>query len=120
MADKIRILIVDDSPLMREALRFIMEQDPLIEVVGIAVDGKEGVEKARVLKPSVITMDLKMPVMSGLEAIEEIMQSNPLPIIVVSTMDKEVIIKALAVGAMDFVAVNQDVGPFGSVSKLTR
>ena len=109
MADKIRVLIVDDSALMREALKTVLEQDPAIEVVGLAKDGKEGVEKAFALKPNVITMDLKMPVMSGLEAIESIMEELPIPIIVVSSMDTTVIVKALSIGAMDFVAVNSDI-----------
>ncbi len=109
MADIIRVLIVDDSPLMRAAIKSIFEDDPAIEVVGLAKDGKEGVEKAAKLKPDVITMDLKMPIMSGLEAIEEIMQNNPVPIIVVSSLETAVIVKALGIGAMDFVSVTQDI-----------
>ena len=111
---KIKVLIVDDSTLMREALRHIFEQDPDIEVVGAAKDGREGVEKARKLKPSVITMDLRMPVMSGLEAIESIMEESPIPVIVVSSMDTEVIVKALSMGAMDFVAVTNDIDTIAS------
>jgi len=109
MSEKIRVLIVDDSALMREALRSILNSDPSIEVVGAAKNGKEGVEKAGALKPDVITMDLRMPLMTGLEAIQEIMRENPIPIIVVSTMDVKVIIKALGIGAMDFVAVTQEI-----------
>lgn len=109
MNDKIRVLIVDDSTLMREALKNILEQDPKIEIVGMAKDGKEGVEKAMKLRPDVITMDLKMPVMSGLEAIESIMVELPIPIIVVSAMDTAVIVKALDIGAMDFIAVSSDI-----------
>lgn len=109
MANKIRVLIVDDSALMREALKSIIEKDPDIEVVGLAKNGKEGVEKALLLKPNVITMDLKMPMMSGLEATEAIMEELPVPIIVVSSMDITVIVKALSIGAMDFVAVTSDI-----------
>jgi len=109
MDDKIRVLIVDDSTLMREALKAVLEQDPSIEVIGMAKDGKEGVQKALDLKPNVITMDLKMPMMSGLETIETIMEELPIPIIVVSTMDVAVIVKALSIGAMDFVAVTGDI-----------
>jgi len=109
MSEKIRVLIVDDSALMREAIRSILGSDPSIEVVGVAKNGKEGVKKAATLKPDVITMDLKMPMMTGLEAIQEIMRENPIPIIVVSTMDVKVIIKALGIGAMDFVAVTQEI-----------
>jgi two-component system chemotaxis response regulator CheB len=109
MAGKIRVLIVDDSALMREALKSIIEQDPGIEVVGMANNGREGVEKSAILKPDVITMDLKMPMMSGLEATETIMEDVPIPIIVVSGMDITVIVKALSIGAMDFVAVTSDI-----------
>ncbi len=109
MDKRIRVLIVDDSSLMRAAIKSILSSDTEIEVVGEACNGKEGVEKTRILKPNVITMDLKMPIMGGLEAIDEIMQNFPTPIITVSTLDKEVIVKALVVGAMDFVPVTQDI-----------
>ncbi|MBF0123171.1 MAG: chemotaxis-specific protein-glutamate methyltransferase CheB [Candidatus Omnitrophica bacterium] len=106
---KIRVLVVDDSTLMREAIRVVLDSDPLIEVVGVAQDGEEGVAKALTLKPDVITMDMKMPIMSGLEAIEKIMEENPIPIIVVSSSDVKVIVHALSVGAMDFVSVSQEI-----------
>ncbi|MDD5432520.1 MAG: chemotaxis-specific protein-glutamate methyltransferase CheB [Candidatus Omnitrophica bacterium] len=106
---KIKVLIVDDSPLIREALKAILSSDIEIEVVGLAANGDEGVKKAAFLKPDVITMDLKMPVMSGLEAVEKIMEDNPIPIIVVSSMDVDVVVKALSIGAMDFVAISSDI-----------
>lgn len=106
---KIRVLIVDDSVLMREALKSILEQDEAIEVIGMASNGNEGVKKALALKPNVITMDLKMPLMSGVEAIQEIMEDLPTPIIVISTADMPVIAAALKFGAMDFVAVSSDI-----------
>lgn len=108
MSEKIRVLIVDDSPVMQEAICSILEQDAGIEVVGRAKDGQEGVEKTIKLKPDIITMDLKMPVMSGMEAIERIMEDNPTPIVVVSSLDVQVIIKALSIGAMDFVVVTRE------------
>ncbi len=108
-SEKIRVMIVDDSSLMREAIRSIIENDGKFEVIALATDGKEAVEKAKTLKPDIITMDLKMPMMSGLEAIEKIMEENPIPIIVVSSLDVEIIIKALSLGAMDFVSVSQDI-----------
>jgi two-component system chemotaxis response regulator CheB len=106
---KIRVLIVDDSALIRGALRAALDADTDVEVVGLAKDGAEGVSMAMMLKPDVITMDLKMPVMSGLEAIEKIMEENPTPIIVVSSSETKVIVNALNVGAMDFVAVSQEI-----------
>jgi len=109
MDKKIRVLIVDDSSLMRSAIESILRSDNKIEVVGTASDGAEAIKKTKVLKPDVITMDLKMPIMGGFEAIEKIMSEIPTPIIMVSTMEVEVIVKALGIGAMDFVPVTQDI-----------
>lgn len=109
MSEKIRVLIVDDSALVRQSLKEILGDDPAIEVIGEARDGKEGYEKAKLLRPGVITMDLTMPVMGGLDAIEAIMEEVPTPIIVVSSMEVKVIVQALALGAMDFVAVAQEI-----------
>lgn len=109
MKNKIRVLIVDDSALMREALKTVLSSDPVIEIVGEACDGIEGVRKVFDLKPDVITMDLKMPLMGGLDAIEKIMEETPVPIIVVSGMNVGIILKALSIGAMDFVAVTGEI-----------
>ena len=114
MTDKIKVLIVDDSALVRDALKSILESDGTIEVVGTAKNGMEGVEKAFELKPDVITMDLKMPMMDGLEAVARIMEENPIPIVVVSSMDINVIIQALTIGAMDFVPVTGDMNAIAS------
>lgn len=103
--NKIRVLIVDDSTLVREALRSILGDDPDIEVVGTARDGREGVEATLRLRPDVVTMDLNMPTMDGFSAIGKIMTEGPVPVIVVSSMDAERIKKALDIGAMDFVSV---------------
>lgn len=109
MSDKIRVLIVDDSSLMREAIKSILNSEPLIEVVGMAKDADDAVVKAVALKPNVITMDINMPGKSGLEAIEKIMDVQPTSIIVLSCMNVRVIIKALSLGAMDFITIDQDV-----------
>lgn len=109
MADKIKVMIVDDSPFIREALKSILTQDEEIEVVGVARNGKEAVEAARRLRPNVITMDIKMPVMDGLDAIEQIMEEIPIPIIVVSSMSVDVVVKALDIGALDFVSISQGI-----------
>lgn len=109
MSDKIRVLIVDDLPIMREAIKEVLSGEPSIEVVGTAKDADEAVRKTVALKPSVITMDINMPGRSGLEAIEEIMDVQPTSIIVLSNMDVKVIVKSLGIGAMDFVKIDQDV-----------
>ncbi len=110
MPNKIRVLVVDDSALVRQSLKAILNSDPEIEVIGEARNGKEGYEKTLLLKPNVITMDLTMPVMDGAEAIAAILEECPTPIVVVSSMDTKVIVKALALGAMDFVAVTGEIG----------
>ena len=109
MADKIQGLIVDDSDFIRGTLRSILDADPSIDVVGTATNGEEGLEKTLALKPNVVTMDLEMPVMSGFEAVERIMREGPTPIIVVSSMSRDSIIRTLDAGAMDFVSLSQGV-----------
>lgn len=103
---KIRVLIVDDSPLIRQVLTDIVSSEPDFEVVGIAKDGQEGVEKARVLKPDVVTLDVEMPRMTGLDALAAIMAERPTSVIMVSTttsVGADATIKALERGAVDFV-----------------
>ena len=109
MPNQIRVLIVDDSALARQSLKEILSSDPDIEVIGEAHDGKEACEKTAALRPDVITMDITMPVMDGLQATEAIMEDIPTPIIMVSSLNVQVIVKALAMGAMDFVAVSQEI-----------
>jgi two-component system, chemotaxis family, protein-glutamate methylesterase/glutaminase len=109
MSGAIRVLIVDDSNIMREMFKSILSADSGIEVVAVAKDGFEGVKKAFDLKPEVIIMDFKMPVIPGFEAIEHIMEKNPIPIIMVSSVDVKVIGSALDIGAMDFVSTTQDI-----------
>ena len=83
---KIRVLIVDDSAFMRKVLQGILAADPQLEVCGEARDGRDAVTQSEVLKPDVITMDINMPHMDGLQATEINMSSNPRPIVVVSTL----------------------------------
>ena len=104
---KIRVLIVDDSAFMRKVLQSILAADPQLEVCGEARDGRDAVTQTEVLKPDVITMDINMPHMDGLQATEVIMSSNPRPIVIVSSESREgaeVTLKALELGAIDFVA----------------
>jgi two-component system chemotaxis response regulator CheB len=102
---KIRVLIADDSSLARGLLRDFLEGEDDMEVVGEAMNGRQAVELARELKPGIITMDLEMPVMSGLEAIEEIMCSKAVPILVVSSVaDATNALDAVGRGALEVVS----------------
>src|SRR5215470_20444691 len=111
MSEPIRVLVVDDSALMRKLIPAILARDPSIEVVATAMDGAFALKKIEELHPDVITLDLEMPRMDGIEALRLIMRRAPLPVIVFSTHSKEVVyttLKALALGAVDFVAKPQD------------
>jgi two-component system chemotaxis response regulator CheB len=104
---QIRVLVVDDSAFMRRVLGKIIGTDPQMTVVGVASDGREAVSQAESLHPDVITMDINMPVMDGLEATEHIMSRNPRPIVVVSSESRQGAngtLRALELGAVDFVA----------------
>ena len=103
---KFRVLVVDDSAFMCKVLEAIFNADSQLQVVGRAKDGREAVSLAESLKPDVITMDLNMPHMDGLEATATIMTNNPRPILIVSSESKEgaaSTLKALELGAIDFV-----------------
>lgn len=98
----IRVVIADDSQVARDVLRAILSQDDAIEIVGEATNGREAVELAKRLAPQLITMDLNMPVMDGLSAIEEIMYTKGVPILVISDRsDAQTAYRALEVGALE-------------------
>ena len=102
----IRVLIVDDSGFFRRRLTEILDSDPMIEVVETAVDGKDAVAKARSCSPDVITMDIEMPVMNGIDATREIMRQSPVPIIMFSSLTfdgAQATLDALEAGAVDFL-----------------
>ena len=90
MFEKIKVLIVDDSGLVREILEKIIESDPLLQVVGMAENGERAIELVRKLRPDAVTMDINMPVMDGFQATEQIMAYHPTPILILSSViDKE-------------------------------
>ena len=112
----IRVLIADDSAFMRMVLSDMFKKQPDFEVVGTAVNGKDAVEKCKSLNPDLVTMDVNMPVMDGLQALEQIMSDCPTPVIMFSSLTRDganATSKALSLGAVDFVS---KVG--GSISKV--
>ncbi|HEX6881073.1 MAG TPA: response regulator, partial [Terriglobales bacterium] len=107
----VRVLVVDDSALMRKLIPQIIERDTSIHVVGTAMDGAFALKKIEELDPQVITLDLEMPRMDGMETLKEVMKRFHLPVIVVSahtTQGASATFKALSMGAFDFVAKPQD------------
>lgn len=112
-ARRIRVLVAEDSRFMRRVIRQILASDPEIDVVGFAADGAEAVEAVANLAPDVVTMDVKMPRLDGLSAVERIMERRPTPILMLSSQTQEgsaAAIRALELGAVDFIAK-----PSGSV-----
>lgn len=102
-----KVLVVDDSAFMRKLISSFIDTHPKLEVVGTARNGQDAIEKIDQLKPDVVTMDIEMPLMNGLEALKEIMSKNPLPVIMLSSTTKigaENTMLAMEYGAFDFVA----------------
>lgn len=100
----IKVLIVEDSSVIRDLLIEILNSDPALEVVGCAKDGEEAIEMVKIKKPHVVTMDVIMPVMNGLEATRRIMEEHPVPIVIISSStnikEMELTFKALDAGAV--------------------
>ncbi|WP_042355999.1 protein-glutamate methylesterase/protein-glutamine glutaminase [Bacillus rubiinfantis] len=99
------VLVVDDSAFMRRAVSHLLESDPQFTVVGIARNGVEAVEKVQRLKPDLVTMDVEMPELDGIKALQEIMKIAPLPVIMLSSHTGEgakETLQALEYGAVDF------------------
>lgn len=111
---KKKLLIVDDSAFMRKLISDFFEGHPTIQVVGIARNGKDALNKIRHLHPDVITLDIEMPEMDGLQALKAIMKEHPIPVVMLSSMTKsgaDATLKAMEYGAFDFVAK-----PSGTIS----
>lgn len=106
MPNPIRVLVVDDSAFMRSALTRNIERNSRFKVIGTAVDGRDGVDKALRLKPDVVTLDVEMPVMNGLEALKEIVGRSSIPVVMVSSITEagaKITMEALELGAVDFI-----------------
>jgi two-component system, chemotaxis family, protein-glutamate methylesterase/glutaminase len=102
----IRVLVVDDSAFVRQALTRMLAAAPDVDVVGTAADGQEGVQKVLDLRPDVVTLDVKMPRLDGLEALRQIMARCPTPVLLLSSLTSEagdVTLRGLELGAMDFI-----------------
>jgi len=103
---KITVLIVDDSAFIRKAMKRMLGSDPMIRIIGDASDGLEAVEKVKKLKPDVVTLDVKMPGIDGLQTLERLMREHPVPVLMVSSLTSEggeITLRALEMGAVDFI-----------------
>ena len=103
---KIRVLIVDDSALIRQVLATLLSKDPDIEVIGSAPDPFIAREKIKALNPDVITLDVEMPKMDGLTFLEKLMRGHPMPVVMVSSLTEagcQTTLRALELGAVDFI-----------------
>jgi two-component system chemotaxis response regulator CheB len=106
LPQKIRVLIVDDSALVRKLLWDVITGDPDMEVIGTASNGVEAIRAVAELEPDVVTMDIHMPEMDGITALEYIMRKHPLPVVMLSALAQKgatATLKALELGAVDFI-----------------
>jgi len=106
MQKKIKVFTIDDSPIYRQVLREIISSDPDLEYCGFASNGAIAIKKLPIVKPDIITLDIQMPEMDGLETLKYIMENDPRPVIMVSSFTKDgadITFKALELGAVDYV-----------------
>jgi two-component system chemotaxis response regulator CheB len=103
----VRVLVIDDSALMRQLLSALLSDDPEIEVVGAAADPMAARDQIKALNPDVVTLDIEMPQMDGLTFLSKLMELRPMPVVMCSTLTQagaDATFKALEIGAVDFVA----------------
>lgn len=106
MTDKIKVFTVDDSPVYRQVLREIISSDKELEYSGYASNGAIALQKLKLIKPDIITLDIQMPEMDGIETLKHIMKDFPTPVIMISSFTKDgadITFKALEIGAVDFI-----------------
>jgi two-component system chemotaxis response regulator CheB len=121
---KIRVLIVDDSPSVRSVLKQVLMSDPDIEVVGTAEDPYVAREEIKKLNPDVLTLDIEMPKMDGISFLKNLMRLRPMPVVMVSTLTEQgapLTLEALEIGAVDFVAkpqVAENIGLQGYANEI--
>jgi two-component system, chemotaxis family, protein-glutamate methylesterase/glutaminase len=120
-----RVLVVDDSPTMRGLITAVLNSDPEVNVIGQAGDAHEARAAIKQLNPDVVTLDIEMPNMNGLEFLEKIMRLRPMPVIMVSTMTHQganATLAALEIGAFDCVSkpVPGDARPFGDLAEKVK
>lgn len=120
MASTIRVLVVDDSALIRQMLTRALSMDPRIEIVGTARTGVEAIEKTRELNPDVITLDIEMPELTGLEALPHLRKASDARIVMLSSLDDpDTTYRAMSLGAIDFIP-KPTAGMATSLSELTE
>src|ERR1051325_8173191 len=113
---RVRVLVIDDSALVRKLLTTMLSCDPMIEVVGSAADPFIAREKIKQLEPDVLTLDVEMPRMDGLTFLESLMRLRPMPVVMISSLterDAAASIRALELGAVDVIAKPKGTGGQG-------
>jgi two-component system chemotaxis response regulator CheB len=121
---KIRVLIVDDAVVIRKILSDTLAQDPDIEIVGVAANGKIAIQKIPQCNPDIVTLDVEMPEMNGIETVKKIRETHPkLPIIMFSTLTErgaEITLEALSAGASDYVTKPANVGNVTTAKEMVK
>lgn len=111
---KVRVLVADDSALMRKIISDVINSDPGLEAIATAKNGEETLQKVMALQPDVVTLDVEMPILDGLSTLERLMKEHPVPVVMLSALTQAgatATIRALEIGAVDFIAK-----PSGSIS----